>query len=111
MSDEEIFKLGVEELLQIKALKNKDDVLESYRLKIEKAYPAYFDSYKFFSEVKEFIQSIDNLYCIGRNGQHKYNNMDHSTLSGIVAGDVIIKQKDKSLLWNVNTEESYQETK
>lgn len=111
MPDDEIFKFGIDELLKINALKSKDDVLKSYRLKVEKAYPAYFDSYKDFDLIKDFLNTIDNLYCIGRNGQHKYNNMDHSTLSGMVAADIIISDKDKNILWEVNTEQSYQEVK
>ena len=111
MSDEEIFEYGIEEMKCINALKSKDDVIKSYRLKVEKAYPAYFDTYEFFDQIKSYINSIDNLYCIGRNGQHKYNNMDHSTLSGIIAADIIKNNSDKNLLWSVNTECSYQETK
>lgn len=112
MTDEEIYEFGINELIKIKALKNKNNVLKKYRLKVEKAYPAYFDSYKDFDTIKDFLNKFDNLYCIGRNGQHKYNNMDHSTLSGIVAAKMIMTQdKNKNKLWNINTEQSYQETK
>ena len=111
MTDENIYQYAINELIKLDAIKSKEDVLESHRLKIEKAYPAYFDTYKDFDKIRDFINSIDNLYCIGRNGQHKYNNMDHSTLSGITASDIIINNKSKNILWNVNTEQSYQETK
>ena len=111
MSDEEIYKYGAEELVKINALKSAEDIEKSYRFKIEKAYPAYFYTYKDFDKIKDFINSIDNLYLIGRNGQHKYNNMDHSVLSGILCSESIAKNIDKQALWDVNTEQSYQETK
>ena len=82
------------------------------RVKVKKAYPAYFDSYKDFDSVKEYLNTIDNLYCIGRNGQHRYNNMDHSMLSAIYAvSDILENKKDKEKIWNVNTEKEYHETK
>ena len=111
MSDNEIFEYGTNELIKIKALNSKDDIEFSHRIKVEKAYPAYFDTYKDFDIIKEFLNSIENLYCIGRNGQHKYNNMDHSTLSGIRCAEVLLNGEDKRVLWDINTEQSYQETK
>ena len=109
MSDEEIFEYGKNELIKINAIKSDCVIEKSYRYRAEKAYPAYFDTYKDFDKIKDFVNSIDNLYLIGRNGQHKYNNMDHSTLSGMVSAEIILKNTDKSKLWNVNTEQSYQE--
>ena len=111
MTDNEIFDFGIEELIKINALKSKEDVLKSYRYKVEKAYPAYFDTYADFGTVKNYVNSIQNLYLIGRNGQHKYNNMDHSTLSGMESAKIIIENGDKTKLWEVNAEQSYQETK
>ena len=111
MTDNEIFKFGIEEMLKINVIQSKEDVLKSYRLKVEKAYPAYFDSYENFDVIKSYINSIENLYCIGRNGQHKYNNMDHSTLSGIMASDIIKNSSDKTILWSVNADDTYQEVK
>ena len=81
------------------------------RIKVKKAYPAYFGVYKDFDIVKNYIAAIPNLYCVGRNGQHKYNNMDHSMLSGIEAVNVIKDNLDKSILWLVNTEKEYHEVK
>ena len=111
MQDDEIYEYASEELIKINAINTKDDIEKSYRRKVEKAYPAYFDTYEKFDIVKNFVDSIENLYLIGRNGQHKYNNMDHSTLSGIVAAEIVIENGDKKKLWNVNAEQSYQETK
>lgn len=110
-SEEEAFEYSIDELLKLGAIKDRSDILKSYRLKVKDAYPAYFDSYKDFDEIKDFINKIENLYCVGRNGQHKYNNMDHSTLCGILTAEAIINQSPKELLWNVNTEQDYQETK
>ena len=82
------------------------------RVREKKAYPAYFGSYEKFPAVREWLDSIENLYCIGRNGQHRYNNMDHSMLSAMRAVELIVSgAKDKSPLWNVNTEAEYHEEK
>ena len=68
--------------------------------------------YKRFNEVKEFLNSINNLYCVGRNGQHRYNNMDHSMLTAIHAANAIKRGSfDKADIWNVNTEKEYHEQK
>ena len=81
-------------------------------MKIQKAYPSYFGSYYAIDKVKNFLDKIENLYCIGRNGQHRYNNMDHSMLTAMETVDIIKKGiKDKTSIWSVNTEEEYHETK
>lgn len=110
-SDDEMYEFAANELIKLNAVTSKNDIKESYRFKTEKAYPAYFDSYKDFDEIKNFINSIENLYLIGRNGQHKYNNMDHSTLSGISVAETIMYGGEKTELWEINTEQVYQETK
>ncbi len=110
MSDEDMINLGISELEKLNVI-TKEDVLDSVRVKVKKAYPAYFGVYKDFDKVKDFLSSIKNLYCIGRNGQHKYNNMDHSMLSGIEVVKVIKDHLDKDILWLVNTEKEYHETK
>ena len=79
---------------------------------MEKAYPAYFDTYSEIDTVISFVDSIENIYCIGRNGQHRYNNMDHSMLTAFEAVNHILgKIDDKSIIWNVNTEKEYHEQK
>ena len=110
MSDEDMINFGISELEKLNVI-TKDDVLDSVRIRVKKAYPAYFGAYKDFDKVKEYLAAIKNLYCIGRNGQHKYNNMDHSMLSGIEAVNVIRDNLDKDILWLVNTEKEYHETK
>ena len=88
------------------------DVLDSVRIKVKKAYPSYFGSYYELDKVKTFLDSIENLWCIGRNGQHRYNNMDHSMMTAMVTVDHIAAgNQSKSEVWSVNTEEEYHESK
>lgn len=111
MNESEFIDFAIDELFKISII-NKDDVLDSTVIKVKKAYPAYFGSYNNFSVIKDYINSIDNMYCIGRNGQHRYNNMDHSMLTAIEAVNLYInKENAKHKVWDVNTEEDYHETK
>jgi protoporphyrinogen oxidase len=111
MSNKEFINFAIDELQKIEVI-DKVDVLDSAVIKVKKAYPAYFGSYKDFNVVKDYLNSIENLYCIGRNGQHRYNNMDHSMLTAIEAANCYINDiKNKGVIWNVNTEEEYHETK
>ena len=108
MDKSKFIEMAIGELASIGII-NKDDVLDSTQVKVKKAYPAYFGSYNKFDSVKAYLHTIDNLYCIGRNGQHKYNNMDHSMLTAIKAVAVIMGQAAKKDIWQVNTEQEYQE--
>ena len=77
-----------------------------------KAYPAYFGSYDQFSVVREYVDTFENLYLLGRNGMHRYNNQDHSMLTAMLAVDNIVAGSSKKAnLWNVNFEKEYHETK
>ncbi|MCQ2740503.1 MAG: NAD(P)/FAD-dependent oxidoreductase [Alphaproteobacteria bacterium] len=89
----------------------KEDFISRTSYKIEKAYPAYFGAYKDFGVVKDYLNSVTNLYPIGRNGMHKYNNMDHSILTALETVDCITRSTDKSSIWEVNTEQAYHEQK
>ena len=111
MSDEEFVKLAIKELEDKKIIDSKD-VLDTHREKVKKAYPAYFDTYENFDKVIEYLNKFSNLYCVGRNGQHRYNNMDHSMATSFEAVKNIkqgIETKDN--IWNVNTEKEYHEEK
>ena len=110
MPDDEFIKFATDELVKIDII-DRDAVLDSVRIKVKKAYPAYFGTYEEFDTVKDYLSSIDNLYCVGRNGQHRYNNMDHSMLSAIEAVRVIKDGGDRERIWNVNTEKEYHESK
>ena len=91
---------------------DKKDVLDAYTHRVKKAYPAYFGSYDKFDEIKSYVNGFDNLYLVGRNGMHKYNNMDHSTLTAMKAVDYILGEcKDRNEIWSVNTEAEYHEEK
>ena len=86
-------------------------VMDAHRERVKKAYPAYFDTYALMDRVIEYLNEYENLYCIGRNGQHRYNNMDHSMATAFEAVDNILSGRtDKSNVWNVNTEQEYHET-
>ncbi|MCL2082619.1 MAG: NAD(P)/FAD-dependent oxidoreductase [Oscillospiraceae bacterium] len=112
MPDDEYISFAVSELVKIGAIANGKDVLFSHRERVKKAYPAYFGSYPEFYRVREFLDTIPNLYCVGRNGQHRYNNMDHSMATSFEAVNCIkTGNTDKSAIWNVNTEEDYHESK
>ena len=87
-------------------------ILDSKVIRVKKAYPAYFDTYDRIGELREYINNIDNLYCIGRNGTHSYNNMDHSILSGMICANLICNDShDLEKLWNVNVDKNYHEEK
>ena len=91
---------------------DKEDVLDAYTHRVKKAYPAYFGTYDKFDEVKNYVNKIDNLFLVGRNGMHRYNNMDHSTLTAMKAVDYILGDcKNREEIWSVNTESEYHEEK
>ena len=111
MSDQAFIDMAVGELAKIGII-DPADVLDAVRIKVKKAYPSYFGTYYELDRVKKFLNGIENLWCIGRNGQHRYNNMDHSMMTAMVAVDHIAAgNPDKSDVWSVNTEEEYHESK
>ena len=111
MDDAAFIGMATKELRQIGVLGDGEPVRKSVRIKVRKAYPAYFGSYSEFGKVREWLDGYSNLYCIGRNGQHRYNNMDHSMLCGMEAVRALLGGTGKSAVWNVNTEEEYHEGK
>jgi protoporphyrinogen oxidase len=91
---------------------DQSDVLDACVIRMPKTYPAYFGAYERFDEVKHYISQFENLFLIGRNGMHKYNNQDHSMLTAMTAVDNIIAGRiDKSNIWALNTEMEYHESK
>ncbi len=112
LSDNECINMAIGELVSMGIINNKNDVKDSHRERVKKAYPAYFDTYEHIDEIIKYLDSFDNLYCVGRNGQHRYNNMDHSMATSFETVDNILGGiKDKSNIWNVNTEKEYHEEK
>ena len=110
MSDDDFIKFAAEELASIGII-DAADVRLGVRAKVPKAYPAYFDTYENISELRDGLDAIKNLYCIGRNGQHRYNNMDHSMLTAIAAVCAIVGKFPKADVWKVNAEKIYHEEK
>ena len=108
---EEFIRFATEELVTIGVIK-REDVLDATHIRVKKAYPAYFGTYENFGKVQQYLDGFSNLYCIGRNGQHRYNNMDHSMMTAMEAVRLYRQgSMDKSPVWNVNTEEEYHEQK
>jgi protoporphyrinogen oxidase len=111
MTDEDCIAMATAELRKIGVIDDNAKILETCREKVQKAYPAYFDTYSDIDKLITYLNGIDNLCCVGRNGQHRYNNMDHSMVTAFVAADVIRGTGKKEDLWAVNTEKSYHEEK
>lgn len=112
MGDEEWKNFAANELAKIGIINSADEVLDFHCEKVRKAYPAYFDTYSQMSDLVQFLSGVENLYCVGRNGQHRYNNMDHSMETAFeVVENILSGAKDKSNIWNVNTEQEYHEEK
>jgi protoporphyrinogen oxidase len=110
-TNQDMAKLAIVELARIGVIE-KNDVLDSTVARMPKSYPAYFGAYEQFGEVREYLDGIQNLFLIGRNGMHKYNNMDHSMLTAMTAVDNICSEiTTKENIWAVNTEEEYHEAK
>jgi protoporphyrinogen oxidase len=111
MADEDLKRFAIAEVAKIGIL-NAEDVSDGHVVRVPKTYPAYFGTYNRFDELKAYTDSFANLFLVGRNGMHKYNNQDHSMLTamtvvdGLVAGHV-----DKAALWSINTEQEYHEEK
>ena len=111
LPDERMAALAAEELARIGII-DAADVLDSTVLHMEKAYPAYFGSYERLGEIRDYLDRYENLFLLGRNGMHRYNNQDHSMLTAMTAVDNIIAGvKDKRALWEVNTESEYHEAR
>jgi protoporphyrinogen oxidase len=111
LPDEQIKAIAIKELEMI-GLIAASDVLDSTVLRVEKTYPAYFGAYEQFDVVREYTDSLRNLFLVGRNGMHKYNNADHSMLTAMVAVDNIAGGVEgKENIWAINTEQEYHEEK
>jgi protoporphyrinogen oxidase len=111
MPDEEMKRFAIAELAKIGIL-NADDVSDAHVVRVPKTYPAYFGTYSRFDELREFTDRFENLFLVGRNGMHKYNNQDHSMLTAMTVVDGLVAGRvDKAALWEINTEQEYHEEK
>jgi len=109
MEDENLKNFAIKELIELNFV-DKEDILDSTVIKVKKTYPAYLGSYNNFPVIRKFTDTIPNLFLLGRNGMHRYNNQDHSMLTAMIAVENIINNiTDKQNIWDVNTEEDYHE--
>jgi len=111
LSDDELCALAARELEQIDLIE-RDVVLDATVVRVPKAYPAYFGSYADFGEVRSHLDRLPNLFLVGRNGMHRYNNQDHSMLTAKAAVDCIASgSADKESIWSINIDDEYHESK
>lgn len=111
MADEDFCQFAIHEMEKLGMIDGAD-VQDYTTAKMPKAYPAYFGTYDELDTVIQYVNQIDNLYLIGRNGMHRYNNTDHSMLTAMVAVDNIVNGiTNKSNIWDVNAEQEYHEKK
>ena len=111
LSDEEMAKFAIAEIARIGILR-AEDVEDSHVVHVPKTYPAYFGSYDRFDVIRKYTDSFENLFLVGRNGMHKYNNQDHSMLTAMTAVENILNGvTTKENIWAINTEMEYHEEK
>ncbi|MGN0171504.1 MAG: NAD(P)/FAD-dependent oxidoreductase [Acutalibacteraceae bacterium] len=110
MEEADCVAFALDELIRMGVIDRDTKVYDSHREKVKKAYPAYFDTYSDIHSLIDWLDGFENLYCVGRNGQHRYNNMDHSMATSFEAvKNIRGGVRDKSNIWNVNTEKEYHE--
>jgi protoporphyrinogen oxidase len=109
LSDEEMTRLATGEIAKIGII-NPEDVEDAHVVRVPKTYPAYFGSYDRFHVIREYVDRFENLFLVGRNGMHKYNNQDHSMLTAMTAVENIVNGiSTKDNIWAINTEMDYHE--
>ena len=112
MNDEDFSKMGIQEMINMNLIDSEENVIDTHVERVKKAYPAYFDTYEHMDELRTYLNTIPNLYCVGRNGQHRYNNLDHSMCTSFeTVKNIINGNPNKDNIWNVNTEKEYHESK
>jgi len=108
MRDADFLDFAARELETI-GLIDRNEVLDGTVVRVPKAYPAYFGTYAEFGRVRAYLDQFSNLYPVGRNGMHRYNNQDHSMLAASSAVHCILGGGGKSGIWRINAEEAYHE--
>ncbi len=109
LEDPAMIELAAGELEKIGMI-DRADVLDGTVIRVPKTYPAYFGAYQQFPRVREWLDGLENLYLVGRNGMHRYNNQDHSMLTAKLAVEAILDGKvDKAAIWAVNVDDDYHE--
>ena len=111
MADDVFARFAADELAKIGMIDPRD-VLDSVVIRMPKTYPAYFGTYDRFDTVRQYVDGFENLFLVGRNGMHRYNNQDHSMLTAMTAVENIVGDvRTKDNIWNVNVEQEYHEQK
>jgi protoporphyrinogen oxidase len=111
MPDPTFLEFAAQELEQI-GLIRRGDVLDGTVVRVPKAYPAYFGEYRNMDRVRDYLSTFSNLFPVGRNGMHRYNNQDHSMLAAKAAVDCLVTgSRDRNVMWSINTEEDYHESR
>lgn len=110
-TDDQIIAFAANEIQKIGIL-NSNSLKDAVVVRVKKAYPSYHGSYSEFPQVREFLDTVSNLFPVGRNGMHRYNNMDHSMLTAMASVENIVSGiKSKENIWDINTEDDYHEEK
>lgn len=110
MTDNDFAKMAISEMTKINIVSNENSVLDYHVERVKKAYPAYFGTYAQIDLLRAWLDKIPNLFLVGRNGQHRYNNMDHSMCTSFEAvKNILAGSTNKQNIWNVNTEKTYHE--
>ncbi len=108
-SDRDLVRLGIEEMRAL-GFADPADQIDAVVVRMPKAYPGYYGPYENFGDVRRYLDGFANLFLVGRNGMHRYNNQDHSMLSAKRAVEAILAgSSDKSAIWNVNIDDEYHE--
>jgi protoporphyrinogen oxidase len=111
LDDQAMSELAARELADI-GFADPEAVIDSVVIRVPKTYPAYLGSYDRFEVVRRYADGFANLFLLGRNGMHRYNNQDHSMLTAMTAVDNILAGvSDKANIWSVNAEAEYHEEK
>ncbi|MBP9792451.1 MAG: NAD(P)/FAD-dependent oxidoreductase [Flavobacterium sp.] len=109
-TNDSLVDLAIDEMIQLGFINDKNEVSDSKVIRVPKTYPAYFGTYSEFDTIKNFTNTFENLFLVGRNGMHKYNNQDHSMLTAMKSVQNIKNNvSDKENIWSINTEEEYHE--
>ena len=112
LENDDFARRAIREMVKLRLIDSEKDVLDYHVERVKKAYPAYFDTYDEIDTLVAFLNTIENLYCVGRNGQHRYNNIDHSMCTSFEAvANILSNRRDKTNVWSVNTEQEYHEAK
>jgi protoporphyrinogen oxidase len=111
LDDDAMGRFAVAELAKIDLI-DPADALDFHVVRVPKAYPAYFGTYDRFDVLRRYSDAIGNLFLVGRNGMHRYNNQDHSMLTARLAVQAILSgSRGKEAIWNVNVDDEYHEEK